>query len=334
MGLAQSSDGVMLRENFQGDTGTWKAMGERASVRPAEAAPGMVFSYDLAPKTHSGIVTAVPADFAGMQRMRLHVKTDHATAMGVLLSEKKPGGGNYTAWFWSPADTWQWIELTPADFTVNDGEGDPQDADGKLDLGDVEGVGLFDLGQFFSQVPAANFPMAVHVDAGRHNATMDAFEVYSTPAAAPARGFLDWVTLGQMDLKLNSGPNPLNKPALEAHYQEVDGQYQLLLRRISGAAMAKSKRLVFDIASDRDVTLMLAVEMSKPGGGQGPRYTVPIYPPGGREVFHVNLDLADFHGDGKFDPARWRTFSIVDITTAGGGAPAPNTLWIGNMEVQ
>ncbi len=78
---------------------------------------------------------------------------------------------------------------------------------------------------------------------------------------------------------------------------------------------------------------MVALEMSKPGGGQGPRYTMPIYPPGGREVFHVDLKLDSFDGpEGHFDPARWRTIAILDITASGGGAEGPNTLWIGNLQ--
>jgi hypothetical protein len=272
------------------------------------------------------------------------VKTDHATALGLLLSEKKPGGGNYSAWFWSPANTWQWIEFTPADFTLSDGPNDPKDADGKLDLADVEGIGLFDLGQFFAQMPEnPDFHVVVHVEKGQHTITMESFEVLSSPPALPPlpsgglrlstldRNFLDWVTLGGMNLKLNPGPNPLNGAALEASYQQMEGQLQLLVKRVNSAGMDKAKRLVFDIASEHDVTLMVSLEMTRPGGGQGPRFTLPIYPPGGKEVFHVNLALADFQGDGKFDPAQWRSLAIVDITVAGGGVPEANTIWIGNV---
>ncbi len=341
--FAQAESDLILHQTFQEGTGGWKALGERASVSRAPESHALVFSYELAPKIYSGVVSPTPADFDKMQRIRLHVKTDHATAMGVLLSEKKPGGGNYTAWFWSPADTWQWIELTPADFSVNDGPADAKDADGKLDLADVEAFGIFDLGQFFGQAPEnTNFPVTVSLARGQHTAQLDDFQILSSPAVplSPAnalrmgmldRNFTDWVTLGGMDLKLSSGSNPLNATALEASYHETQGQFQLLLRRVSGPQMAQAKRLVFDIASEREVTLMISLEMNKPGGGQGPRFTLPIYPPGGKEVFHVNLDLADFKGDGTFDPAQWRSMAIVDVTGAGGAESGPNTLWIGNV---
>ena len=343
-GLAQTATDVIYRQSFQEDTGAWLAVGERGSVSRVENGPGLAFHYELAPKVFSGVMSPAPADLAKMQRVRLRVKTDHATAMGIVLTEKKPGGGNYSAWFWSPADTWQWIEVTPADFTLNDGPTDAKDLDGKLDLADVEGIGLFDLAQFFSQLPKnPEFPVAMNVAQGPHTVTLESFEILSSPPTEPRvpangirlsmldRNFIDWVTLGGMQLKLNAGPNPLNGPALEADYQQAEGHFQLLLRRVRGEETAKAKRLVFDIASEHDVTLMLSLEMNNPGGGQGPRFTLPIYPPGGKELFHVDLSLADFQGDGKFDPAQWRSFAIVDITVAGGGEPASNTLWIGNV---
>jgi len=344
-GSAQTSGDVVFRQDFQGDTGGWTAMGDAAKVAPASGSGGLVFTYELAPKIYSGVVSTAPPDLEKMRRIRFRVKTDHATAMGLVFSEKKPGG-NYSAWFWSPANTWQWIELTPADFTVNDGPNDPKDPNGKLDLAEVEGIGLFDLGQFFAQLPGkSEFPLAVQVAQGQHTATIESLEVLSTPGATPRigenglrigtldRDFLDWATPGGMELKLSQSQNPLKAPVLQASYQQVEGQFQLLVRRMSGEDLAKAKRLVFDIASDNEVTLMLSLEMNKPEGGQGPRFTMPLFPPGGKEVFHVNVDLADFHGDGRFDPSKWRTMAIVDISTASGGTPVANTLWIGNVTV-
>ena len=345
-GSAQSPGEVVFRQDFQGDTGGWMAMGDSSKVAPASGSGGLVFTYEVAPKIYSGIVSTAPPDLEKMQRIRFRVKTDHATTMAILFSEKKPGG-NYSAWFWSPANTWQWIELTPADFTVNDGPNDSKDPDSKLDLAQVEGIGLFDVGQYFAQLPGrSEFPLAVQVAQGQHTATIESLEVLSTPAASPRvggnqlrigtldRDFLDWATPGGMDLRVSKSQNPLKAPALEAHYQQVEGQFQLLVRRMSGDELGKAKRLVFDIASDNEVTLMLSLEMTNPEGGQGPRFTMPLFPPGGKEVFHVNVDLADFHGEGKFDPAKWRTMAIVDISTASGGTPVTNTIWIGNVAAE
>ena len=325
------------------DPAGWMALGEGSEVHGSPEA--LVLNYEVAPKKFSGAVTRPPADFARMRAIRFTAKSDHDTALAVMLSEKKPGGGNYAAWFWAPANVKQEIELTPADFTVTDGAGDPVDADGKLDLDQVEGIGVFDLAQFFLGMRAnPDLPLAITQNSGRHAVSIDGFSIVTGDAAAAPktgmldgfdRGFLDWIALGGMKLQLSAAGNPLGMHAMQVSYRQQEGQVGLLVHRVGDPSLAKAKRLSFDIASEHDVTLMVALEMKKPGdkGGEGPRFSLPIYPPGGKEVFHVDLDLADFKGpEGAFDPAQWRSIAILDATTANGGSDQDNTLWIGKME--
>jgi len=42
----------------------------------------------------------------------------------------------------------------------------------------------------------------------------------------------------------------------------------------------------------------------------------------------VNLKLADFEGDGHFDPAQWKSIAIAD--TLG----QPNTIWVAKVAVR
>jgi hypothetical protein len=247
-----------------------------------------------------------------------------------LIREKKPGG-NYMAWFWAPANEWQKVELGPGDFSLADGPNDPPDADGRLDLSEAESIGILDLAQFFGTLKAeARLPVKIAESFGPHKLLLKSFDIASEASggSTPAldRGFLDWVTPGAMDLKLSDADSPLKERSVEASYQHHDGELDLLVHR-EAAISGKPTRLAFDIASEREVTLVVSLEMRKPGGGVGPRYTLPIFPPGGREVFHVDLSLADFKGPDRFDPAQWRTTTIVDVTEGDG----PNTLWIGNL---
>src|SRR5271165_7025929 len=131
---------------------SWVAMGAGGSVN--EAANGAVeFKYTLGKKQFAAAVLPVDDSFASMKSLRFRARTDHDTTLGVLLGERKPGGGNYVALFWSPANVWQQVELTPADFDLSDGPNDPKDADGKLDLDQVEGVAIFDFAHFLEGSP-------------------------------------------------------------------------------------------------------------------------------------------------------------------------------------
>src|SRR5271154_3689040 len=132
--LAQRDPGTLLRNTFDQDTEGWIAMGPNATVSASHA---LKFTYELGAKQFSAAVTRVDLSLARLQRIRFRVKTDHDTALGFYLSERKPGGG-YTVWFGAPANTWQPVELTPGDFALNDGPTDPVDPDGKLDLDQVD----------------------------------------------------------------------------------------------------------------------------------------------------------------------------------------------------
>ena len=346
--FAQKESNVLLFQTFEKDASGWTAMGDEAEVRSTRDAArvraghaALEFSYEIAPQRFAGAVLGAPESIGRMRSLRFWARSDHDTALGVLLSEKKPGGGNYAAWFWAPANAWQAIELTPADFTVTDGPNDPVDPDGKLDLDQVDGIAIFDLAQYFSHWTAnPGLPLSVAAQSGRHSLLLDSFEVSAdapqrAPSAAgtvpidpPGRGFLQWVTPGEMDLKVGGADGPLGAGALQASYRPADGRIEILVRRIANAQLAQAKRLVFDVASEREATLLIVLEMTQPGGGTGPRFTMPVYPPGGREVFHVDVNLEDFSGTGRFDPARWRTVAILDMSGADGGR---NTLWIGGL---
>jgi hypothetical protein len=337
--FAQQDSGVLIHQTFDSDTAGWAAMGQ-GTVAVAKGA--LSFTYELKPKTFAVAVLPAPPEIAAMRRLRFRIRSDHDTVLGVLLSEKKPGGGDYTALFWSPANVWQQIELTPADFMANDGANDPVDADGKLDLDALQGVALIDLAQFFVSMPDnPDFPMVIDRPSGTHTFLMNDFQVLSSAAGQSRRpgeidsfhrDFLEWVTLGGMKLSLSAADNPLGMPALQASYEQNEGRYAVLSRRIGQLDLSKASRLAFDVASVHDATLVVSLEMKGAAGRPGPRYNMTVYAPAAQEVFHVNLNLADFEGPGKPDPGQLKTLLITDITAAGGGATQANTIWLGKVE--
>jgi hypothetical protein len=299
---------------------TWVAMGTGGSLNTASNG-AVDFKYELGAKRFAAAVLPVDDSFASMKSLRFRARTDHDTTLGVLLGERKPGGGNYVALFWSPADVWQRIDLTPTDFDLSEGPTDPKDADGKLDLDQVEGVAIFDFAQFLE----GSAP-------GPHSIFIDNFEVRT---AAPVqtvidtfdRGFLQWMTPGRMTLKYVGETGPLGEPSLKATYSQTSEPFAVVMRRVGSLDLARAKRLTFDIASENEATILVALETK-----QGARYHLTIYPPTGRKVFHVDLSLDDFEresgaGPEKFDPSRWKSIAIADIS----GGNTANTFWLGNL---
>jgi len=354
--LAQQKQDFILDQNFQDSTEGWSAMGPDSDLQlvraggPNSDAGAVRLSYGLGTGRFAAAGLPVLGKLAQMQRIRFQIKSDHDTAFAMILSEEKPGGGDYMASFWVPADAWQQIELTPEDFSLNTGPNDPVDPDGKLDLDRVQGIGIVDLACIFSAMPdSPNIPIVVSRPKGQHSLLLAGFQILSNEGPerlvhvidAFDRGFLQWITLGGMTLRLSAKGNPLGIPALEAAYEQTEGRLAILQRRLANFNLAAAKRLSFDIASDRDTVLMLSLEMSQPRANDGPRYNLTIFPPADRKPFHVNLLLSDFERDAnspnleppRLDPSRLKSFTITDVTSVTGGETGANTIWIGNLQV-
>jgi hypothetical protein len=320
-------------------TGSWTVMGEGGTVRVSPS--GAVFEYQIQPKRFAAAVRPTPGGIANISSIRFRVRADHETAITVLLSERKPGG-NYSTMIWAPANEWLQVELSPADFSLNTGASDPPDPDARLDLDQVEGIGIFDFAEFIASAPP-NPNMVMERSSGAHTLAIENFELRTSSVAAPEalvldrfdRGFLQWMTMGGMKLKL-AATSPLGGPALQASYEPADGQIAVLMRLFPNRDLSAASRIAFDIASERETTLVVALEQRKSGADQPSRFNLTIFPPGGRKVFQVNLNLADFDVDvnsarGKLDPALLKSISFADVSAMAGGDASPNTIWIGNL---
>ena len=350
------SQPAILHQTFEKDAQGWTVMGSDASIAASHdasdlrSASGVLkFRYQLGGRQFAAAVVPVSSGLASLRQIRFWAKSDHDTAVAILLSEKKPGG-DYTAWFWAPANRWQQVTLTPSDFALSDGPTDPADPDRKLDLDQVQGIGIIDLASFFNQIPESDVPLVVQRTTGTHILLLDDFSLLSNPpqtssATANAvtidafdRSFLEWATLGGMDLKLAPASNPLGRPAVQASYDQSDGRLTVLTRRISSLDLSKAKRLTFDVASQQEIVLAISLELKKPGSTQGPRYSMTIFPPGGRKLFHVDVSLADFEydtnspaDDAAFDASRMKSLTFADVSGLGGAATGPNTIWLSNL---
>jgi len=112
--LAQQESSVVHHSTFkESDTAGWNAVGS-GSILAKQGA--IELSYELGVKNFAGAAWPVSVTLADTHRLRFFVKSDHDTAIAVMLMEKSPGGGHYSTWFWAPANTLQQIELAPSEY--------------------------------------------------------------------------------------------------------------------------------------------------------------------------------------------------------------------------
>src|SRR5713226_4062066 len=152
----QRAAGVLPHYTFENGTDGWFAYESNAKVKTKvtqdtvevkEGSGALKVKYEFVPNEYGSAVVAVKEDsMAKMQTIRFWLKSDLPTAVGVVLSERTPNGGAYSASFWSPENTWQRIELAPNDFALNEGPADSPDPNGRLDADRIQGIGIIDLG--------------------------------------------------------------------------------------------------------------------------------------------------------------------------------------------
>ena len=268
----------------------------------------------------------------------------------MVLTEKGPGGGVYSAAFWSPKQRWQHIELLPEDFALNEGPADPKDTNGRLDVAEVQGMGFIDLGQFFGSISEdREYPLFLKTMTGTHYIHVDDFEILRGRAAPeaqrsrigdPTRGFISWFTLGGATLSLSKPGYPLESAAYEVNYDQTQTKYVAIVHVLSNLDLGTATQLRFDVASLKPATLIVYLEERSPGNDVGPRYSSALEVAGGSTPSRKTLAISDFvhdptgpaDPDGRLSPGRLRSISLIDVTGATLSGPERNTLWISSIE--
>lgn len=340
----------LIQATFEDGVGGWAGLGTTAKVAPTNEAASvhggkgaLRFDYAVAKGQLNALLLPTPGGkLAGAKSFDFWVKADHAAPLILMLSEK--GGGHYTALFTAPAGQWQQVTLAPADFTLGESKDDPKDPDGRLDLEQVEAVGVFDFSQLFAQADAA-LATALGIQTGPRSLLLDDFSVSAAPAAPAdpkadasviesfAHPQLAWAGLGGVTLSRDT--KTLGGPALQAAYRPEAGRIIGILRPLAPGALARRTRLTFSLASAKPTTLL--VHLEERGGG---KYNSLLEAKGGSTAQTVGVAVADFRaGDdsqdvnGKLDMDQVNQFAVLDLSgllgDPGAGGGADNTVWIG-----
>jgi hypothetical protein len=310
----------------------------------------LAIEYEASGSKPALFLLPVSSSLAGMKSLSMWLRADKATATAIFLNEKE--GGRYAALVWLDPLVWQRIELTPEDFTLATGPGDPKDPDGKLDLDQIQAVGILDVSQIFNAALAeSQAPIALEAHSGPQKLLVDDFEV-STDAPSwyklrkPwvmddfSHPCLSWLTLGGADLSLDTSGRVIPGNSLKATYQQEPEHFVVMVHQLPPMDLRGATHIAFDIASEKSATIVLSLEELSPGKSQGPRYGTNVEISGGgkpahREVAISSLEL-DENGapdpNKKLDLDQLKSITFVDITAAFTQEEAVNTIHVANVE--
>ena len=328
----------VLRQTFAKDTEGWTVIGN-ASGSLNVSNGQLAFHYTATVQGMSVAVLPVgQISLKDMKSVRFELRTDSPFAIGVVMSEKKPGGGNYTASVWSNGGEWQPVVLSPRDFVDGEGPAEPSDADGRLDLDQVEGFGLIDISQIFSRMSNPDSPVYAKAHTGEHTFSIRNFELSSDDVVSPTGMVVDdfgrpqssWLSLGDAKLSQTGG-------TLRAEYQQQAEQAVAFLHSIPAPRDFRgATHLAFDIGSSLPGQFVLSLQEARHHSqAEGPRYNVDFFVPAGTKMEHREIALSALNLDenggadknGKLDLNDLRSLSFLDVSHESGN----NVLTIANL---
>jgi len=349
---AQSGTAPLIKHTFEESDGGWTAppgsngkvsiTHDAAHVKEGKGA--LQFDYTLKKGEFGFLVLPTPdGALAKAKSIRFWVQCDSTAPLAVTLQEHE--GGRYVAMFTVPKDRWQQVELSPSDFTLSEDQNDPKDPDNKLDMDQVESVGVADAGQIFAQSDSPEVVQLFNLKMGPRTLYLDEFVVSEETlpnafSAANADVRLDtfvrpqigWFAAGDVKLSTMTG-KPLEGRGLQADYHQAPGKIIGIVRKIPRGKLVGTDKLALDVASLKPAKLMVQVE-EKDGG----KYKTIVEIPGEKVVRNISVAFSDLKAandshdtNDKLDMDQINQLVIVDLSGPVDMADQDNTLWIGNL---
>lgn len=330
--------------DFEDGASGWMVLGEGGQIS-ATTGPGsfkggkaaLKFDYDVRLVNPTAILAPVEVGaLASCTKIDFWIKPSVSAPFALALQEKD--GGRYAAFFTATGGAWQEVNVAPADLSLLRGDDDPVDPDDRLDLDQVEAIGLIDVTQIFIHAPG---PDIFKMKDGPRTVYLDDFSVLTTGAPAPpAVPTLDdmtspqpqWLGLGSLALS-NVKEKPLPGNSLQWESSTSGGSITALLKLLPRRVLSKATTINFQIASSSPGELVFAVETA-----DGGKYNTPIHVTGGERPQKLSIELAALlpAEDSKsplktLDAKNAKQIIIADATGMETGTASANTIWIGPM---
>lgn len=345
--MLQGQGSGLPHTTFATDLGGWTSISETGKLSLTKdvvmgKSPGSLkFDYNIAQGQMAAIMLDTSqAPLGKMKSLRFWVRPDHDTSFGVFLQEVD--GGRYVAVASARKDTWQMVVLNPNDFTLTDGPDDPQDQNGKLDLGLVGGVGIGDFKQMLAQA-GEELVALFHVQKGPHTFYMSDFKMEETSVPdswsktekevkldtldRPQAG---WIFAGQTALSVVRDA-PFIGNALKMEYK-VDGKsIAAMFKSLVPGSLSGMGQIEFSVAAASACKLIVQVE--ERGGG---KYNAMVDVAGGSASKVMVLPFSEFgeaddsnDDNEKLDLGQIKQILILDLSGMQEQKEKSNTLWVG-----
>ncbi len=341
--------------NFENAVEPWLGMGETAKLSLSRGAEAVkegdgALRFDYGVSIGQTNLLILPTALHGLENTKsvaFWVKADYSTTLMAIFIEQ--GGGRFAAMVHTPAKQWQRVELSPTDFLLLSGPTDPVDANGELDLGQVEAFSLADLGQIFAGTIDPKLATLLGVQTGPHFFLVDgfAFGQQALPMAEPltktdgektvaieplTHPQLAWNSLGGAKLGIETVPG-LPGRSLQAKYSQERDAISGLMRRVKPGLLQGTTRLRLEATSDKTATFIARFE--EKGGG---KYNASLRLVGGNLVNTIDVNFADFKPaedskdkNQRLDLDQIEQIGFLDISGALGAPGGENTFNINNL---
>ncbi len=339
----------LLESTFEKDAGDWEVYSptgtvtgkmsithEAAHIKEGKGA--LQFDYSIKKGDLGALALRVPlATIAKMQSLHFWVQADHATSLLLVVSER--GGARYQVPIAVTPNLWQEVAVAPSDLMLNQDAGSPPAPKGKLDLDQIESIGLVDIDSFLVQ--NAGDPSPFDIAAGPHTLYVSHFVVSDAPLPTPpgaagevqltsfTRPQIDWLAIGDMSVQKVT-EKPLSGPSMKVTYTQKMKKVFGLVKEIPTGAFANAKQIGFTLASQRPVTLVVQVETKS-----GLKYKNQIQVGEGSVLKEFALPFADFTAaddstdvNAPLDLKQIYKIVLLDVTGFSLGGNQDNILWI------
>lgn len=362
---AKAQDNTLFVDEFDGTTKPWITLGggklqaiQQSSDLPPGTKGALEFAYTVSlqkqgNKGDTPTFTLLfrpikPGDLSSLGALQFQAYSDVGAPFAAVLSER--GGGRYIQLFWLPPKSWQQITLYPSRFWLSDNKGDPPDPDGKLDLDQVEAIGIVPVNDFVAAF-AGTDPQAVGLiqpSAGSHTLLLTHFEALAKPQSEPAppkfpgeekgvwidpltEDIISWLLVGSQEMAYDVH-SPLGGRALRVHYQQGTDHLIFLAHDLHTLDLSTTDRLVFQAAAEKGVRLAVALQMK-----DGARYYQLVEVPGDSKPTTISLNMGALQPapDSEealahpIDLSKLTLLMLADVSSLFGQPSQSNTLWIG-----